>query len=79
MANGNSVVDDETMRRASAPIGENLAARAEAPAKDRPPICRAMVQQRCDDGQSSLPQGFVRLVGCHDPKARETTRDTSGR
>jgi hypothetical protein len=29
----------------------------------------AMSQQRSDSGSYSLPQKFVHLVGCHDPKA----------
>jgi hypothetical protein len=73
MASGNRVADDETARRASTAIVENLTARGGTSAKDWPTICRAMAQQRCDSGQSSLPQGFVRLVGCHDPKAREAS------
>jgi hypothetical protein len=35
-------------------------------------VCVAMSQQHGDDGRGNLsaPQKFVRLVGCHDPKAR---------
>jgi hypothetical protein len=32
--------------------------------------CGAMSQQRGDSGAVSTPQKFVRLVGCHDVKAR---------
>jgi hypothetical protein len=37
---------------------------------DRPKICGAMSQQRDHSGYESVPQKFVRLVGCHDPKAK---------
>jgi hypothetical protein len=37
----------------------------------RPGICGAMSQQGGDFcGNVSAPQGFVHLVGCHDPNAR---------
>lgn len=37
---------------------------------ERPKICGAMSQQRCDSGNQSAPQKFVQLVGYRDPKAR---------
>ena len=38
---------------------------------ERPGICGAMSQQGGDfRGNVSAPQGFVQLVGCHDPNAR---------
>jgi hypothetical protein len=67
MASGDNVVDGKAIRRTSAAIIEDLAARAK---KDRPKTCRAMTQQRSDSGQPSTLQKFVRLVGCHDPNAR---------
>jgi hypothetical protein len=37
---------------------------------ERPKICGAMSQQRCDSGIQSAPQKFVQLVGCRDPKVQ---------
>jgi hypothetical protein len=36
----------------------------------RPQLCGAMSQQRDDSGAQSMPQKFVHLVGCRDPKMR---------
>jgi hypothetical protein len=41
---------------------------------ERPWICGAMSQQRCNIGSESAPQEFVRLVGCRDPNARPELR-----
>jgi hypothetical protein len=38
--------------------------------KKRPDVSGAMSQQRCDSGNPSTPQKFVRLVGCHDPRIK---------
>jgi hypothetical protein len=40
------------------------------PKQDRPAVCGAMSQQSGHNSIQSAPQKFVRLVGCHDPKAR---------
>lgn len=37
---------------------------------EKPRICGAMSQQCGDSGNQSVPQKFVQLVGCRDPKAR---------
>ena len=40
---------------------------------DAPRICGAMAEQRRHDGRDgneSVPQQFVHLVGCRDPNAR---------
>jgi hypothetical protein len=37
-------------------------------------ICGAMSQQRGDNSNQSAPQKFVRLVGCHNSKARLTVK-----
>jgi hypothetical protein len=42
---------------------------AEKPAHG-PAVCGAMTQQSGDLSNQSAPQKFVRLVGCHDAKAR---------
>jgi hypothetical protein len=53
------------------PVAESLA-KTDGPSALRPRICRAMLQQGADGGRGnqSVPQKFVQLVGCRDPKAR---------
>jgi hypothetical protein len=69
MTRSDSIVHDRRARGTSTAIVDDLAICASASAKNQPRICRAMTQQRSDFGQSSMPQKFVRLVGCHDPDA----------
>jgi hypothetical protein len=40
--------------------------------RPNPQFCGAMSQQRDDRGAQSMPQKFVHLVGCRDPKARSS-------
>jgi hypothetical protein len=68
MADGDIVAGDK-LRKSTTTIVKDLAARAGALTNGRPRICRAMAQQRSELGESPMPQKFVRLVGCHDPKA----------
>ena len=37
-------------------------------------VCGAMSQQHGNSSNQSSPQKFVRLVGCHDSKARLTMK-----
>ena len=69
MADGDIVAGDKLRKSRASTIVEDLAARAGALTNSRPRICRAMAQQRSEAHESPMPQKFVRLVGCHDPKA----------
>jgi hypothetical protein len=77
MGNGDIVVGNKSPTRKPAPAmpthsAERLAApllsASSDPAREER-RCGAMSQQRTDSGAASTPQKFVRLVGCHDPKA----------
>jgi hypothetical protein len=71
MARIDIAVGDKPMARKAASVAvEELAERADTLKKHRPKVCGAMSQQRRDSSAQSLPQKFVRLVGCRDPKAR---------
>jgi len=73
MVDGGIVVGEKPTKQMTAIMGD-LAKRAGTSVKDRRKVCRAMTQQRAYSGQPSIPQKFVRLVGCHDPNAGPTAR-----
>lgn len=58
-------------------VGKKTANRKPGPPKpERPEICGAMTQQRCDSGRSTelAPQKLVQLVGYRDPNALHEPR-----
>ena len=58
-------------------VGKKTATRKPGlPKPERPEICGAMTQQRCDSGRptQSAPQKLVQLVGYRDPKALHESR-----
>jgi hypothetical protein len=61
-----SAIADELDARAVGPDGDS----SDPVRKKRSDVSGAMSQQRCDSGNPSTPQKFVRLVGCHDPKIK---------
>jgi hypothetical protein len=61
-----SVIADKPAEPAVRPEG---ASRDPARTK-RADVSGAMSQQRCDSGNPSTPQKFVRLVGCHAPRVK---------
>ena len=82
MGNGNINVGNKTStRKPGQPIVENLDGsdgspelRIDNPSNMEPVrICGAMSQQHGDSGRGneSVPQKFVQLVGCRDPKAKD--------
>ena len=83
MGNGNIDVGNKTpTRKPGQPIVENLVGSdgsselridLQNPSKtERVRVCGAMSQQHGDSGRGneSVPQKFVQLVGCRDPKAK---------
>ena len=81
MGNGDIVVGKNPPQIRKRLIAKNLSepAGASAPSEPGPSAkeahCGAMSQQRGDSGAVSTPQKFVRLVGCHDVKARPSGAD----
>ena len=84
MGNGNINVGNKTpTRKPGQPIVENLVGSdgsselridLQNPSKtERVRVCGAMSQQHGDSGRGneSVPQKFVQLVGCRDPKAKD--------
>jgi hypothetical protein len=67
----NSATVDKLVEPAVRPDGDSRS----PPLKKRPDVSGAMSQQRCDSGNSSTPQKFVRLVGCHDPRIKPPPKD----
>jgi hypothetical protein len=78
MGGDDIVVGKPASRETSQAIVAHLTAPAGSPDRQkvdrqdggRPRFCGAMSQQRDDSGAQSIPQKFVHLVGCCDPKAR---------
>jgi len=81
MGNGDIVVGKNPPQIRKRLIVDNLSkpAGTSAPSEPSPSAkeghCGAMSQQRGDSGAVSTPQKFVRLVGCHDVKARPSGTD----
>jgi hypothetical protein len=84
VGNGNIDVGNKTpTRKPGQPIVENLAGSdgsselridlQNPPKTERVRVCGAMSQQHGDSGRGneSVPQKFVQLVGCRDPKAKD--------
>jgi hypothetical protein len=61
-----SVIVDERAERTVGSDGDS----PDAATKKRPDVSGAMSQQRCDNGNPSTPQKFVRLVGCRDSRIK---------
>jgi hypothetical protein len=78
MAGDNIVVGKPSVRKRSQaiiahptmPTGPADQPKVDRTGGRRPQLCGAMSQQRDDSGAQSMPQKFVHLVGCRDPKMR---------
>jgi len=68
----NSVIVDDLAERSG--LSGSGSDRPRSVQKRSPDVCGAMSQQRSDSGGQSTPQKFVRLVGCHDPKIKPSTK-----
>jgi hypothetical protein len=78
MSGNDIAVGKPSTRKSSTPAAESLAFehqgdRQKAISRDpHPAYCGAMSQQRDDSGSQSTPQKLVQLVGCRDPKAKNS-------
>jgi hypothetical protein len=68
--NGNIDVGKKTATRKSSQPAVNAGAPERRISQQQGGNCGVMSQQRCDSGNESAPQKFVRLVGYRDPKTR---------
>jgi hypothetical protein len=70
VGNGNIDVGKKTATRKHGQPAVNAGSAEQRIHQQQGGNCGVMSQQRCDSGNESAPQKFLRLVGYRDPKTR---------